>query len=565
MVDWTNHFKRQNCVSSKIANYLAVDHPMWSRLVNSVLEKCVNLMVAYAALPNKQYTFGPNNYKYYCRSIINQWTSKYHYPSIDFESRIEIIHSQYAEWNARFVGVGAPPDWNIFRNLKWSHALSLMKSLGQGYINIKDIPENSSADVGMKCFDFDTNYFFVNIRDFTHNYLGKLRGPQKFTLRPLVTPAAVFDQGTINDKKRNGIGYIPSRLNKVRNISGWDHSGPLCKNQEQIWMTTYNNISPFSSYILESIPIWSPNKPARHNLPIQCSISGSTNMILSTLLWGTENIALSQEELCKIVLGIIALLCLDGGHTFQEVLTAVCLISNFYFYFITHHMHSVHITCFNNTTITNLYVALRNLEFLPRNIINNELVTDPNVGPYTQADINNVRIIFSNYDMHNYRPTNHVYPEEYVYKIFVCDVMNICMQETNTAGQRYFSFWTDTFEYINMSLLYMLNSTVEYNVMRRRSGVAGDIDGNNGNWGYNGECRGVCDNVAIGGGGIASSKNKKNKKAASPRTLPLATLERSSRTQLSFGSPRARKYRLRGSPPSTASSPQLRRPRRANH
>jgi hypothetical protein len=139
MVDWTNHFKRQNCVSKKIASYLDINNELWPRLVNSVLEKCVTLMVAFAERADKRYTFGPNNYKYYCRSIINQWTSKYHYPSIDFESSIEEIHLQYAEWNARFVGVGAPPDWNIFRNLKWSHALSLMKSLGQGYIYIKDI------------------------------------------------------------------------------------------------------------------------------------------------------------------------------------------------------------------------------------------------------------------------------------------------------------------------------------------------------------------------------------------------------------------------------------------
>jgi hypothetical protein len=269
-------------------------------------------------------------------------------------------------------------------------------------------------------------------------------------------------------------------------------------------------------------------------------------MLLSTLLWGTGNIALSLQDLCKIVLGIIALLCLDGGHTFQEVLTAVCLISNFYRYFKTYHVGRDLITCFNDTTIQNLYNAMKNLEFLPRNIINNEIIRDR--GQYDQGIIDVVRAAgFSNYDF-----TANGYPDEYYYKIFVCDViMNRCMQETTAARQNYYSFWTDTFEYINLSLLFMLNSTPEYSDKRRQS----RDDNGSPNFVYKAECRGVCDDVAIGGGGIASSKNKKNKKAASPRTLPLATLERSSRTQLSFGSPRARKYRLRGSPPSTASRP----------
>jgi hypothetical protein len=341
----------------------------------------------------------------------------------------------------------------------------------------------------------------------------------------------------------------------VNNVSGWDHSGPVCKIKEQNWMTTYadlNYISPFSNYILQSIPPGSPNI-ARHDLPIQCSISGSTNMVLSTLLWGTGNIALSLQDLCKIVLGIIALLCLDGGHTFQEVLTAVCLISNFYRYFKTYHVGRDLITCFNNTTITNLYEAMKNLEFLPRNIINNEIIRDHR--RYIDQGIIDQGIIdvvlargFSTYEF-----TSRRYPHEYYYKIFVCYVMDTCRQETNAAihNNHYYNFWTDTFEYINLSLLFMLNSTPEYSVKRQKSR---DDDGST-NFVYKPECRHVCGNVAIGGGGIASSKNKKNKKAASPRTLPLATLERSSRTQLSFGSPRARKYRLRGSPPSTASRP----------
>lgn len=552
MVDWTNHFKRQNCVSAKIARYLAINLPLWSEIVNNTLEKCVTKMVDYATAPTRQYTFGPNNWKYYSRSIINQWTSYYHYPSIDFESRVETIHQQYAEWNARWAGGGPPPDWNIFRNLKWSHALSLFKSLSQ-YILIKDIPENSSGALGtgMPFWHFDGNNYFFKIREFTHRYLSLLRGPGK-------NPAN-FHQGTIPEKKRKGIGYINSRLNKIENISGWDHSGPTCKEQEQAWMAAPPaagagpNISPFSRYIFDSIP--NPLKN-RNNLPIQCSISGSTNLILSTLLWCTSNIVLSEQDLCKIILGIAALLILDGGHTMQEVLTASCLISNFYRYFINDNDYRANITCFNITTIENLYQTLKNFEFLPKEIIIGEVghVADNGAAVLT---------LFKTLDILNY----YGYPDERQYKIFVCIYMDVNRREILAEGVRgYYRFWTETFEYINRSLIYMIDSTPEYVAQRLAfgDGVGVVI--------YNPECNVVCNDPVIAGGGIASSKNTKNKKLRPLRSPPVRRLLRSplrssgpilgppvrrpqSGPHHSFGSPRARKYSRSGSPKPLRRSP----------
>ena len=568
-IDWTDHFKRQNCVSAKIARYLAINLPLWSNIVNNVLQKCVTLMVAYANNPNRQYTFGPNNYKYYSRSIISQWTSHYHYPSIDFENRIEIIHQQFAAWigNPLWVGNGPPPDWNIFTNLKWSHALSLCKSLSQ-YILIKDIPENSSGaiGVGMPFWQFDNNYFF-NIREFTHKYLGILRGPAK--------NAAYFNQGTIPEKKRKGIGYINSRLNKIeQHISGWDHSGPTCKEQEQAWMAAGagTNISPFSRYIFDSIP--NPLKNI-NNLPIQCSISGSTNLILSTLLWGTEYIILTKDDACKIILGIIALLGLDGGHTMQEVLTASCLISNFYRYFINNHVNRGNITCFNNTTIENLHVALRNLEFLPKQRIIDQL------GGFGVPESNAVLALFQNQDLLIFP---NAYPDRRQYEIFVCNCMIWNEQDTANAGWRYFTFWTDTFEYMNLSLILMINSTPEYSTKRAAFGDGGDARAVN----YNAECYRVCNDNLLINGGIASSKNTKNKKLRQLRSPlrssgpqsgpPEGRLLRSPRRsrgpilgppvrrpqsgpQHSFGSPRAIKYSRSGSPKPLRRSPKS--PRRS--
>ena len=526
---WAGHFKRQNCVSTKIAKYLDIYIPLWSNLVNSVLYKCVTLMVENAAATN--YTFGGNNWKYYSRSIINQWTANYHYPSIDFESSIENILDQYNIWNRRVVGGAPPPDWNVFTTLTWTQALSFMKSLGQGYIKIKDIPNNSPGIEGLSVFQFDNSYYFLNIRDFTHKYLCILRGPTKDL-------TATFEQGTNNQKKRKGIGYISSRMNTINNnISGWIHSGPVCKEQEQSWMINNNRMSPFTNYIYRSIPDNSPRKHISYNVPIQCSISGSTNMILATLLWGTQSIVLSIEDFYKIIIGIIALLSLDGGHTMQEVLTATCLISNFYKFFITRHVNRANITCFNNDTINNLYLCLRNLEFLPQQIIIDEI----GVAEYTDYNISLVVNHFSMYDLHNPRAGDHVYPPEGNYKFFVCYVMNVNRAETLAIGDRYFSFWTNTFEYIDISLTQILVNSREYDYMRLME------DNPDGTFRYEDECNTSINNRMMSGGGIASSKNKKNKKL---RLLRSPKRSKGSGSQLSFGSPRTRKYRQKsfGSP-----------------
>jgi hypothetical protein len=303
------------------------------------LEKCVKLLCRRA--DSNEYKFGENNYKYYCRNIINQWTVNYHYPSINFESGIDEIYKQYKRWNDGINGPGEPRDWNIFRNLDWTKAFSFMKSL-QYHILISDVPEMDTTK--HRFFNINETSDFLNLREYTHHYLNIIKGET--------------DPGYASSSydNRNGIGSPISRMLRVNNISAWLHTGPVCKNgAERFGARTNTFPGKFYEYIKNAIPKVGPLKIANGFLPIQCGISGSANAILSTLLWGTSKIVLSVPDLKKILLGIFALLSMDGGHTMQEVITAECLISNFYYYTL---QMKPNITCVNHKTIKNLFTPL---------------------------------------------------------------------------------------------------------------------------------------------------------------------------------------------------------------
>jgi len=520
---WKWFFKRQNCIATKIAHYLDIRDNLWPSIVNHVLEKCVTSMVAYAIRQH----YGINyNYKYYCRNIINQWTTHYHYPSIEFESDIDNIYDQYDIWNRKFVGAAPPPDWNVFTHLSWTQALSLMKSLNY-YIKIANVPANT-PDVKMTCFQFDPfGNEFLNIREFTHRYLGFVKDGS--------TNDAWGDQGNNNAKKRKGIGSKISRMKLINpSIAPWMHSGTACKAgsdrmhpnnpnlttppngvQRQI-VNTHNGFpGKFSKYIYEKmLPHFTHLHPNTsiglpfHNLPTQCSISGSTNAILSTLLWGTSGLQISTPELSKIITGIFALLCLDGGHTMQEVLSATSLISNFYYFYTDYRTRIGNpITCFNNTTITNLYVGMKNFEFLPEDLIRTEL------GGHLDISTANINLIFYNI---------RIIPTENDYNNVVLAILSRNRTETNTGGHSYYSFWTDTERYMNVTLDLMIR-----NVFAGYPAYTYPV---------NEVCQREIDKGNFNGAGIASSKNTKNKKVTSTPASTKSNAKAAVRI-----SPRARK------------------------
>jgi hypothetical protein len=62
----------------------------------------------------------------------------------------------------------------------------------------------------------------------------------------------------------------------------------------------------------------------------QCSISGSTHAVLSTFLWCTSDVSLSRGEMARMLLAIMTMLVLDGGHAIQECVSTMGIVANAY-------------------------------------------------------------------------------------------------------------------------------------------------------------------------------------------------------------------------------------------
>lgn len=228
-----------------------------------------------------------------------------------------------------------------------------------------------------------------------------------------------------------------------------------------------------------------------HNLPTQCSISGSTNAILSTLLWGTSNIFITKQDFSKIIPGIFALLCLDGGHTMQEVLSAICLISNFYYFFVSYRKNSsTPITCFNTGTIVNLYSIMKSFEFLPEDHIIREITES---GEHVNINAANISRIIHN--------INLVYKSEYDYNNLVLFILTYNRKDIEANGGTYYRFWTDTERFMNMIFEYMIEDHVY------AASLAYTYPDNE-------DCQREIDNGNFNGSGFGSRmiKNIKNKK-----------------------------------------------------
>jgi hypothetical protein len=62
----------------------------------------------------------------------------------------------------------------------------------------------------------------------------------------------------------------------------------------------------------------------------QCSISGSSNAVLSTFLWLMDAKKVRKRDLARVMLTTIVMLVLDGGHTVQECIAAFGVMACIY-------------------------------------------------------------------------------------------------------------------------------------------------------------------------------------------------------------------------------------------
>ena len=441
---WRDLFKRQNCLAQKIDYYISFNSTAhWANLMNISLEKCVKYLV------NSNFrgfnSCGTTRIKYYSRNIINQWITRYHYPSINFECDIDLINAQFERWYNGIGSTGVPVNWNVFNNIKWTSFFSFMKSI-QHYIKIIDVLGNLSNEKAILDFDED----FTNLRDFTWKFLAMIKGSSGSADSPdeLLTP---------DERKRPGIGYLESRLRENQQAEGWIHTGGLCKKSIEKNMIKIDRDrggeSKFSSSAGEFIKYIyaAANIPANidmRDLPVQCNISGSTNAILSTLLWCTSDVELSENELKKIILGIFSLLCLDGGHTVQEVLSAACLISNFYMMAYNHREKRAPETQFNlnYNTLLNLYTLLISVEFLPiLSMADDKRLPDGDFFERSKLNINT---------FDNYRMELRLGYEIDKYKMLAKRAMGY---SENYNLSRYYKFWIDSEDFMND----LLNSLIK--------------------------------------------------------------------------------------------------------
>jgi hypothetical protein len=491
---WKDLFRRQNCLAHKIDYYISFNSTAhWANLMNISLEKCVKYLV------NSNFrgfnSCGTTRIKYYSRNIINQWITRYHYPSINFECDIDLINAQFERWYNGIGSTGVPVNWNVFNNIKWTSFFSFMKSI-QHHIKIIDVLGN--LDKKKSILDFDED--FTNLRDFTWKFLVMIKSSSGSADSP-------DELLSLDERKRPGIGYLESRLRENQQAEGWIHTGALCKksieknlikpNRDRAGEYKFSSeTGEFIKYIYAAANV--PAKIDMRDLPVQCDISGSTNAILSTILWCTSDVELTENELKKIILGIFSLLCLDGGHTVQEVLSAECLISNFYMMAYNHREKIAPETQFNlnYNTLLNLYKLLISVEFLPiLSMIDDNRLPDGDFFERSNLNINTFE---------NYRPGSRMGYELDKYKMLAKRAMGY---SENYNLSKYYKFWIDSEDFMND----LLNSLIK-------------IEFNNRVF-YNEECDPVSQQLNFSSGGRKKARGRGLPKKSPPgRGLPIGLL-----------------------------------------
>jgi hypothetical protein len=168
-------------------------------------------------------------------------------------------------------------------------------------------------------------------------HVSKLTFPvsECYSRPPNETPAYTNKKGLVYGPPFKNIpnsSYNYDELVQTRNLQPWIHTGYICSFPQKLRETC----TVFDTLVHTIIPKG-------------CSISASTNSLLSTILWGTKRMVLTIPQLSIIILKIYVLMRDDGGHSLVEVLAAIWIIAFFYKVFFRSDVH------LNQNTIENLY------------------------------------------------------------------------------------------------------------------------------------------------------------------------------------------------------------------
>ena len=335
-------YKSDNLMASVI-NYTDTTK-LGALIFNQVFKKCVMTLSTCDYL---HLSHDIDKYLYYSKLVFYKWITNFHYPLLQSEKMSSTFESDFYKWYNSQSNV-KNIQWDIFNSLSLYYCFDFIKAL-QYHMIFRDIYDNFNDE--NRIID-NCDPTFLQLREITWKYINKLQGKDGNVVD--------FDSDT---KKKDyytnkvGIGKDSDRTNKTADANHlkWNHTGTFCN--ESFKKSTLK--SPFNDFL----------KKIDSDAPIQCGISLSTNAILSTIIWGTSTHSLSKQELSTIILYIFSLLCLDGGHTSQEVLSAVGILANFYYYYPDK-------TMYNKTTITNLFLLMKPIEFLPTKLLTKKKLTE---------------------------------------------------------------------------------------------------------------------------------------------------------------------------------------------
>jgi hypothetical protein len=104
---------------------------------------------------------------------------------------------------------------------------------------------------------------------------------------------------------------------RMRLDTPWIKSGGSCRRN----LDTKKKYTVYDKLATE----WFAGKSLVSYVP-QCSISGSTNAVVTTFLWTTDYAQLSVQTMATLLLSVVVILVQDGGHTIQECISAMGIL-----------------------------------------------------------------------------------------------------------------------------------------------------------------------------------------------------------------------------------------------
>jgi hypothetical protein len=219
--------------------------------------------------------------------ILKRWNLNRHYPLLQPDERRDHVPSTYLEF------------------------VDYLKAL-QYHIKFPcDYYENDASRSAIIEYDLT----FMLMREGVYEFIRAYKTPRKIPDSEAELLKMYSVRPTNDRTKKVGI----ESAGKRELPRAWNKTGGQCRSSNSYGQT-------YTEYDKLAYATYSWQTRENTYLP-QCSISGSTHAVLSTFLWCSSNMALSRGEMARVLLAIITVLVLDGGHAIQECVSAMGIVA----------------------------------------------------------------------------------------------------------------------------------------------------------------------------------------------------------------------------------------------